>query len=227
LLQAQGIRHTTVTGDLRYDRVMAIAKNTQEFPQLEAFLKDAFVVIGGSTWEEEEKILLKAVNTFRKQIKLIIVPHDISAGHLQQIEKQLEGIEFKRFSNMKEGNDPQILLVDTIGQLSSLYKLANVALVGGGFTGALHNILEPAVFGIPVVFGSTYHKFPEAAYFVEKGQGIPINSSSDFNSFLKNFMQSDESKEKIKSISASIFKANSGGTEQVFFKIKGLLSHEI
>lgn len=227
LLFGKGISHTTVTGDLRYDRVTAISKNTRNFDQLETFIKGAFIVIGGSTWPEEEKILLNAVKTFKKQIKLILVPHDISEAHLQQIEKQLSGMYFKRFSTMKAEHNPQIILVDTIGHLSSLYKLGDLALVGGGFTGALHNILEPAVFGIPVLFGSTYNKFPEAGYFVEKGLSASINSSKDFENYLNDFMSSPEKKEKIKTISESVFKANSGGTEQVYYKIKGFLSGEI
>lgn len=226
LLENKGIKHITVTGDIRYDRVIDISKNTQSFPQLDTFIKNAFIVIGGSTWPEEEKILLNALRYFQKQIKLILVPHDISETHLQHIEKKLSGYYFKRFSTMKAKNDPQIVLVDTIGHLSSLYKLANVALVGGGFTGALHNILEPAVFGIPVVFGSTYNKFPEAPYFVEKGIGISINNSKEFNVYLTELMNSSEMQERIKSSSKSVFKANSGGTDQVYYKIKGYLSRE-
>jgi len=226
LLENKGITHITVTGDIRYDRVTAISKNTQSFPQLDTFLKNAFIVIGGSTWPEEEKILLNTLRNFQKQIKLIIVPHDISEAHLQHIEKKLSGYYFKRFSSMKAENNPQIVLVDTIGHLSSLYKLANLALVGGGFTGALHNILEPAVFGIPVVFGSTYNKFPEAPYFVEKGIGISINSSKEFEIFLQELMNSSEMQNSIKSTTESVFKANSGGTDQVYYKIKGYLSRE-
>lgn len=227
LLHDLGISHTTVTGDLRYDRVMAIAKNTRDFLQLEAFLKDAFVIIGGSTWPEEEKILTQTLRSFQKKIKLIIVPHDISETHLQQIESDLHGVYVKRFSNMKADLMPQVVLVDTVGHLSSLYKLGQVAIVGGGFTGALHNILEPAVFGIPVVFGSTYNKFPEAGYFVDKGLSTAINSSDEFIALVREYIYSKEKREAIKGISESVFKANSGGTEQVFYKIKGYLSSEV
>ena len=128
---------------------------------------------------------------------------------------------------MKADLIPQVVLVDTIGHLSSLYKLGHLAIVGGGFTGALHNILEPAVFGIPVVFGSTYHKFPEAGYFVEKGLSTAINSSQEFNVLVTEYLNSTEKLHAVKTMSESVFKANSGGTEQVFYKIKGYLSHDV
>ncbi len=224
LLEGIGIDAITVTGDLRYDRVLAIAQNSKSYPILDQILKDKFVLIGGSTWAEEEKLIKTLLNEVKENLRIIVAPHDISESHLTKIEKLLYGISLKRFSHLKESDEPTVILIDTIGHLSSIYKYGNAALVGGGFSGALHNILEPGVFGIPLFFGSSFRKFPEAKYFIESGIGHSINSSTDFVMGIKSYMTNKEKCQEVKLSAARIFKANSGGTHQVYFKIKGFLN---
>lgn len=224
LLETIGMDRITVTGDLRYDRVMTIAQASRTYPELEEFRKDHFVLIGGSTWYEEEKILRKTLDFNKGSIRLIIAPHDISEKHLGRIETLFSGYQLKRFSAMQPGNSPQIVLVDTIGHLSSIYKYGDAALVGGGFTGALHNILEPGAFGIPVFFGAMHFKFPEAIYFMETGIGFPVYSSEKFTALITTYINMLEKLQETKNNAARVFKANSGGTDQVFYKIKGYLS---
>jgi len=226
LLEKIGIEQTTVTGDLRYDRVLAISNHSKVYNELETFCNNSFVIIGGSTWEEEEKLLLKALTYFKENIKLIIAPHDVSERHLKQIESLFSAFSLIRFTKLSPSENPQIVLVDTIGHLSSIYKYGNAALVGGGFSGALHNILEPGVFGIPVFFGSLNQRFPEAKYFMENKIGYPINKDDDFILELENMQNNKERLNEIKQNANRVFKANSGGTSQVYFKIKGYLSSQ-
>ena len=214
----------TITGDLRYDRVVAISKSTKSFNQLDSFLKDGFLIIGGSTWPQEEHILNFVLQHSEKTIKCLIAPHDVSESHLLKIEKQFEPFKIIRFSQLKANDNPQIVLIDSVGHLSSLYQYADLALVGGGFTGALHNIIEPAVFGIPVFFGYKHSKFPEADYFKQKKIGFSIHNGFNFNEHVKDLLAHPKKIEAIKSKTPHVFKPHLGGTHQVFYTIKGLLN---
>jgi 3-deoxy-D-manno-octulosonic-acid transferase len=215
----------TITGDLRYDRVVTISKNAVSFPQLDSFLKDAFVIVAGSTWPVEERIIDFVLQNTEKPIKCILAPHDVSETHLQKIEKLLERFKIMRFSHLTSVDNPQIVLVDSVGHLSSLYQYANIALVGGGFTGALHNIIEPAVFGIPVFFGYKYSKFPEAEYFKTKKIGISIHNGFNFNEHVKDLLANPKKLEDLKLRTPHVFKPHLGGSHQVFYRIKGILNH--
>ncbi|MFM9946073.1 MAG: 3-deoxy-D-manno-octulosonic acid transferase [Bacteroidia bacterium] len=213
--------NTIVTGDLRYDRVMTISKTAKQFPQLNLFIKDSFVIIGGSTWPEEEWILQQCLNSLGDKIKLIIAPHDVSEKHLKQIENRFSKNKLKRFTEMKPEDNPEIILVDTVGHLSSLYQCGTVALVGGGFAGALHNIIEPAVFGIPVFFGYKHSKFPEADYFKKNKIGISIHNGFNFTEHMKELLANPKKLETIKHKTPMVFKSHLGGTHQVYYKIVG------
>lgn len=221
LIKTIGFENTSVTGDLRYDRVVAISKTAKQFPQLDAFVKDSIVIIGGSTWPEEEWILKQCLDSLDSRIKLIIAPHDVSEKHLKQIEQRFQANNLKRFTLMRPEDNPQIVLVDTVGHLSSLYQYGTLALVGGGFTGALHNIIEPAVFGIPVFFGYKHSKFPEAEYFRKNKIGISIHNGFNFTEHIKELLEKPKKLETIKHKTPMVFKSHLGGTHQVYYKIKG------
>lgn len=224
LLESLGVTQTTVTGDLRYDRVVEMARQVKDFPELKSFLNHPFIAIGGSTWPEEETLLLHVLRQRKGRFKLILVPHNISESNLHRIERRFKEFTCTRFSRMQKADDPDMVLVDTIGHLGFLYRQAHLALVGGGFTGALHNILEAAVAGIPVVFGPEYRKFPEAAYFREKGIGFSVNCSNDLLQIMDRFERDLQAREALRLSSESVFKAHAGGTAQVYYKLKGYLS---
>lgn len=224
LLQDAGIHQTTVTGDIRFDRVLAIKNEKHEFPELKAFLNSGFVLIAGSSWPIEESLLKKVSHKLGKKLKLILVPHDVSQAHLNSVESLFKGSSVYRFSKMNEDRNPDVVLVDSIGILSGLYSVSHMAFIGGGFTGALHNILEPAVYGIPVAFGSIYNKFPEAEYFIRNEIAYSINSSEDLLNVLNKFISNPELAESVKNKVQKVFKANAGGTDQIYHKIKGYYS---
>lgn len=181
LLKSIGITKVLLVGDTRFDRVIENKKNVESDVYIEKFLKDRKAFIVGSSWSEDEQLLKDLILRQCQQMPVIIAPHDISEGHLTQIEN-LFGKEIIRYSDLStHENFPNILLIDSIGKLANAYSYGSVAYVGGGFSGSLHNILEPAVFGLPVIFGPKHSRFPEGQQFVDEGIGFSVSSEIELN----------------------------------------------
>ena len=184
LLAAIDIHNVEVTGDNRFDRVIENKAQLQRNPILERFTKNAqSVLICGSTWPVDEALLQEQFNG-KLFDKIIIAPHNIDSKHISEIE-QLILVKYDKITSVSDTlEDSHVLILDTIGQLSSAYSYATVAYVGGGFTGNLHNILEPAVFGLPVIFGPKHRKFPEAESFIQQGFGFSVSSQEELQTTL-------------------------------------------
>ena len=187
LLSTIGINNVTVVGDTRFDRVLQIRDAAKQLPVVEAFVKDApHVFVAGSSWPPDEEIFLKYFNQ-HKDWKLIIAPHVIGEDHLKQIEKLLEGrkvIRYTEAEKMFNGqcsmfNEYEVLIINCFGLLSSIYHYGNVAYVGGGFGVGIHNLLEAAVWDVPVFFGPNNHKFQEAQDLKTCG-GFEISNYEQF-----------------------------------------------
>lgn len=179
LLNSIGIKNAVVVGDTRFDRVIENKKNVQADTYIEEFLQGKKAFIVGSSWLEDEVLLKNLILKICKEIPVIIAPHDISENHLKQIE-QLFGDQIIRYSDLSEQDSyPPILLINSIGKLANAYCYGFVAYVGGGFSGSLHNILEPAVFGLPVIFGPKHSRFPEGQQFVDAGIGFSVSSETE------------------------------------------------
>jgi 3-deoxy-D-manno-octulosonic-acid transferase len=174
LLHSIGIRQVTITGDTRYDKVIETREKQASNPRIEEFLGGEKAVIFGSTWPEDESIILAWIEA-NPTLKCIIAPHNIDESHVQSLEIAL-GESCIRFTE-KDNKECQVLILDTIGHLSSAYGSAKIAYVGGGFSGKLHNILEPAVYGIPVLFGPKFNRFPEAQQFIDAGIGFSVSDN--------------------------------------------------
>jgi 3-deoxy-D-manno-octulosonic-acid transferase len=176
-----------LAGDPRVDRVLGIAEHPLQLPLVAAFCGDANVLVCGSTWPADEALLYPVFkDEIFKEWKFILAPHDVQASHIQAIEQELD-IPYQLFSNLSSATaaaPPRLLLVDNIGLLSSLYQFGKIAYIGGGFSGQLHNTLEPAAFGLPIVFGPKFHKFEEAKWFVEQGCGFPVITADEIKSCL-------------------------------------------
>jgi 3-deoxy-D-manno-octulosonic-acid transferase len=181
LLREKGIQQVQVTGDLRFDNVVA-QKNRQSMESneiLEHFLNGQRAIVFGSSWPQEEDILFQSLGQLPGK-KIILAPHQVDERNVVRL-MHLFGSEAVRYSGYhKDSLDKQILILDTIGLLSFAYKYGYLAFVGGGFRGQLHNILEPAVYGLPVLFGPNHQKFPEARIFINEGIGFETKSSFDF-----------------------------------------------
>ncbi len=178
LLESIDIRNVTVSGDLRYETVLQNkAKHTSD-EKLSAFCEGNKAIVFGSTWPEDETLVFDLINNENFTDKVIIAPHDIKEEHLAFIEKNINKTTC-RYSDFNKGGAAQIMIVDTIGLLNSAYQFGKFAYVGGGQSGALHNILEPAAYGLPVIIGPKHEKFPEANLFLEKGFALEISSKSE------------------------------------------------
>lgn len=184
LLASIGINNVTVTGDSRYDKVMETKKNLVPDEKLAGFCSDQKVFIVGSSWPKDEELILPFINNSNE--KVIIAPHNIDTKHIEDICSKLKR-PFVRYTELEkiEHQDAEILILDTIGHLASAYSFGRIAYVGGGFSGSLHNILEPAVFGIPVIFGPKHKRFPEADQFIREGFGFSVQDISELNSAVK------------------------------------------
>lgn len=186
LLNRLNIRDVEVTGDTRYDRVLANKAKNEANLMIETFLGNEKAIILGSTWQIDEEILIPFLKGHDK--KVIIAPHDISANHIEYIT-ELVGADYCLYSSY-QGEQCKFLILDTIGLLTSAYKYGTWAYVGGGFSGKLHNILEPAVYGLPVIFGPKHHRFHEAQSFIDHKFGFSIQQDSELFA-LVNTIESD------------------------------------
>lgn len=185
LLNSIGLKNVTISGDTRFDRVYQIAQKAKPFPIVEKFSNNHFTVILGSSWKADEELLWDFINDTTKDIKYIIAPHEI---HESNIERVISRITKKvvRYSKTDEDSvsNADVLVIDNIGMLSSLYKYGHVAYIGGGFGSGIHNILEAATFGLPVLFGPNHHKFQEAADLIKLEGGFEVNNKSKVTEIL-------------------------------------------
>lgn len=185
LLSDYGITNVSVAGDTRFDRVADIYKQAKLLPTVEKFVSsgnaaNCFTMVAGSSWPEDEKILLDYFNR-HPEMKLIVAPHEIHAEHLVYIESLLKRPSVRLSvadENTVSGAD--CLVIDSFGLLSSVYRYAQTAYVGGGFGAGIHNVLEAAVYGIPVLFGPKYHKFKEAKDLIAAGGGYSVADGKMF-----------------------------------------------
>ena len=186
LLNSIKIENVVVVGDTRFDNVLANKRNfefklenSSTKPRVfHDFLNGKKAIIFGSSWQPEEAILEESLS-FLKNEKIILAPHDVSESNVARLVKKFGNIAI-RYTQFENYNQQSILILDTISHLSTAYYFGKVAFVGGGFSGQLHNILEPAVFGLPVFFGPKHSKFPEAANFIEEGFAFHVESATEF-----------------------------------------------
>lgn len=198
LLRKYGIEQVVVSGDTRFDRVAAIQQQRKEIPALMRFSEPEMVLdpmmmtvperpkvlVAGSTWPEDERLLMRYCEN-RPDVRLVLVPHEIDEKHLHEIFQIFRG-RFVRYSeaNFLNITTNQTLLLDQMGMLSSAYRYGQVAYIGGGFGEGIHNTLEAAVYGMPVVFGPNYGKFREAKNLIERGAAISVKNYEELEAAL-------------------------------------------
>lgn len=173
LLALLGHSNATVSGDTRFDRVAETAESPKQFPEIAAFCKDDFVLVAGSTWPQDEKLIAGLVKR-HPDWKFIIAPHETDGQHIANLTASLPAGSFTRYTALAEYPLCNVLIIDTIGILSSVYQYGKAAYIGGGFSAGIHNTLEAAVFGIPLVFGPEFKKFQEAIDLVECGAAYTV-----------------------------------------------------
>jgi 3-deoxy-D-manno-octulosonic-acid transferase len=198
LLSGLGISsNVTLNGDTRFDRVLEIYDTFTAVPHIAEFCGDSPVLVAGSTWEEDEIELLHFVNV-HPDMKFIIAPHEIDQENLDDVKDEFPRSifysELVRESAVTSGKPlPNVLIIDNVGMLSRLYKYATIAYVGGGFGGdGVHNVLEAAVYGKPVVFGPVYDKFDEVTGLLNAGGGLSIDGPINLEATLINLLNDEQ-----------------------------------
>lgn len=187
LLNSIGFKNVTVSGDTRFDRVSKILQQDNQLDFIETFKDNKYTMVAGSTWKEDETLLVNYINNkATEDDKFIIAPHNIKKEAIVALQKSIhkKTILFsdKEGQNLK---DHQVFIIDTIGILTKIYKAADIAYVGGGLKTGLHNILEPATFGVPVIIGNKYSKFKEAVDLVKIGGCISVSNQKEFTDNLQ------------------------------------------
>ncbi len=210
-----GITRVSVVGDTRFDRVLQIRDEAKQLPLVEKFKGDSFVFVAGSSWEPDEEIFLDYFNT-HPEMKIIIAPHVIDENHLVQIISKLKR-PYVRYSKANEHNvaNADCLIIDCFGLLSSIYRYGEVAYVGGGFGDGIHNTLEAAVYGIPVIFGPKYQKFMEATQLIEANGAYSIWTYDEFEELLDKLMTDELFLRETGSNAGYYVTSNAGATDKI------------
>jgi 3-deoxy-D-manno-octulosonic-acid transferase len=212
LLKKYNITNVTVAGDTRFDRVADLALQAKTIPLIEAFVENSEkVIVAGSSWPKDEELLVRYLQ-LHPEVKLIIVPHEIHAAHIASIAKLLDD-KFVRYTkaNLENVQSVNCLVVDTIGLLSSIYRYADVAYIGGGFGVGIHNVLEAAVWNVPVVFGPNYQKFREARELIALGGAFSISNNINLETQIDRLLIDKQSGR----IAGEYVKKNTGATERI------------
>jgi 3-deoxy-D-manno-octulosonic-acid transferase len=212
----------SVVGDTRFDRVYQKsieAKRKNLFR--EEILKGKKILVLGSSWEADEEVILPAIKKlfeYTNDLLVIIAPHEPTPKRLEELEYFLGDIPNIRFSYKNDYSDEKIILVDSIGILLTLYFYADVAFVGGSFKKAIHNVLEPAVYGIPVVYGPKNRNSQEAIKMIELGCGIEIKNKNEAYRTFRELLSNDEKRIKIGKIAHEYVQSNIGATEKIIYE---------
>lgn len=224
LLESIGIKNSSVGGDTRLDRVSEILKRNNQLDFMDGFKNNQLCLVAGSTWPEDEKILINYINSTPEKIKFVIAPHEIKPAHVDKITAALKK-SVLRYSELGDQNlkEVDVLVIDTIGLLTKIYSYANMAYVGGGFATGLHNTMEPAVFGIPIIIGPQFEGFKEAEDLVNEGGIIPISSQDSFDNLMNELLNKPISIKNIGAINANYINANKGASELIMKYISKIL----
>ncbi len=188
LLEKIGVKHAVVTGDTRFDRVEQIASEAKTIPQVEKFLNGADSVVCGSTWGPDEENLFTFINNYEGDFKFIIAPHEIGEGHISKILALCKR-PVARITAMPDNvAECKVLIVDCIGMLSAIYRYGSVSYIGGGFGVGIHNTLEAAVYGVPVIFGPNHKKFREALGLIDAGGAFTYSQATELTELLNTLL---------------------------------------
>ena len=227
LLKEFGITNVTVTGDTRFDRVLDVRNQARELSPVEHFVCEGgkekrLTLVAGSSWPQDEEILIPYFNE-HPEMKLIIAPHEIHREHLMYIESLLKRPSVRlsdvfHDQSLAEGKD--CLIVDSFGLLSSISRYGTIAYIGGGFGAGIHNTLEAAVYGIPVLFGPKYHKFKEAKDLIKVGGGFSVSDKQSFCEKMDELLTYHEVLEAAGESAGQFVNGNAGATDKILRIIK-------
>lgn len=219
LLNSLGVTQVSVTGDTRFDRVIDIRNQAKSLPLAAALTGDSRTIVAGSTWPPDEEILIPYFNR-HPELKLIIAPHEVNEERLRSIEQRLKRPAL-RYSKATPESSAQAdcLIIDGYGLLSSLYRYATLAYVGGGFGVGIHNVPEAAVYGVPVFFGPNNQRFREARDLINEGGSFEVTSADDFQAQADRLLADERALAKSGQAAGDYIRRNSGATEAIFREV--------
>ena len=213
------------TGDTRYDQVFSRSQEALKkriIPENVTKTKDGVrkkIFVVGSSWREDEDVIIPAIIKIQKyqpEILTILVPHEPTEQNIERIEKELESkTSYIRFSKIEKYSDEKVIIVDSVGHLMTLYSYADVAYVGGSFKQGIHNVLEPATYGIPVIYGPKINNSPEAQKLAQIGGGFIVKNEKEFYKILRKLLSDENLKTEAGKKSYELVKLNLGATEKI------------
>lgn len=222
ILGTIGIHNVSVCGDTRFDRVMAIKEHFSPIEEIARFKGNSKLIVAGSTWPKDEDLLLEAYDSLKAQnIKLVLVPHDITDELLRNTESKLMKHKLK-YSRYTKGidNHAEVLVLDTVGLLSRLYHYADIAYIGGGFNGGLHNCLEAAVYGIPITFSDhNYKKYNEAEALIQMGAAENVHTDGELLNAWQQYLDNKELLIEVHVKTRAYFMQNAHATETIMREV--------
>ena len=224
LLSKYGVTNVSVFGDTRFDRVQDVYKNTKQVPMVDLFVNNnrsdnQLTMVAGSSWQQDEEVYLNYFNE-HPELKLIIAPHEIHKDHLMHIESMLKRPSIRLSeATEKDIKGKSCLIVDSFGLLSSIYRYGDLAYIGGGFGAGIHNVLEAAVYGMPVIFGPKYQKFKEARDLLQVGGAFSITDEKAFESKMEELSTYRDLLEAAGAAAGDFVKSNIGATNRIIASI--------
>lgn len=225
LLAQLGFSNYIVSGDTRFDRVLQTKATIQSLPLIESFTnKASSTLVVGSSWPEDISVMASFIKKADPSQKFIIAPHDISESSVLKVKRMLYPLKTVTYSELLSNTvlpyEVSVLIIDNIGLLSSIYQYATIVHVGGAYGKGLHNILEPAVFGVPIIFGPHVEKFQEATWITSLGCGFIAENETQWESIVSNLLQHPEQRTSIKSRLENAIVVGSGATGKVLKQLQ-------
>ncbi len=219
LLTKIGIKNVSVAGDTRFDRVVEIADSAKSIPQIERFKGEEELFLAGSSWRPDEEIIARYINMYPERMKWVFAPHEIERPNIERLER-LFTCEVARFSGFSEKSvEARVLIIDNIGMLSSAYRYASIAEIGGGFGKGIHNVLEASCWGIPVLFGPNHKKFREAMDLLSLNGAKSFASFEEFSEIIDKWLTDKNEYTKSAEKASLYVKDNAGATAKILSKL--------
>lgn len=216
LLKSININNVTVSGDTRFDRVSTIVSGNNKIELAEAFAKSKHILVAGSTWPEDEDLLIRFLKAGKNNLFAIIAPHEIHADRIQSlIQKSGDKAVLFSKAGVSDVENAEILIIDSIGMLSQLYRYGTLAYIGGGFGVGIHNILEAAAFGLPVFFGPEYRKFKEANDLINLKGAFSVNNENELSSKVNLLLSDTDALNKTGTICKNYVLNGCGATDTI------------
>ncbi len=222
LLQSLGYQNVKISGDTRFDRVVSILERDNSLGFIEEFKKNTTTIVIGSSWPKDEELLVNFINQSSENVKFIIAPHNIKSEQIQELKKSIsKSVILFSEKDSKKLNEYAVLIIDTIGILTKIYSYADIAYIGGGYGNpGVHNILEPATFGIPIVIGPNYTHFAEATALVGLEGCVSISSQNELNNAFSNLILNRDIRHEKGHICSTFVQMNKGATAVILKHIE-------